>query len=318
MVVARVRRTILERGLIEPGMRVLCACSGGPDSAALVVVLSRLASELGFELEAASVHHGLRPEAGRDVAIAREQALAVGVAFHPLRVEVAGGESVQAAAREVRYRALADLAGEIGAARIATGHTRDDQAETVLMRILRGAGLRGLAGVQARRKDGVVRPLIDCRRVEVAAFARASCPRVADDRSNRDPRFERVRVRRDLLPALEREDSAVVEHLAELAEEAGAAREALADLADALLPQDEDAETIDLSKLVAAPVAVLRVGLQRLLEARTGLAVGRSHVTELARALTHGGEVWLPGGWVGRCSGDGVLELSGSLADEAG
>ncbi|HMI89850.1 MAG TPA: tRNA lysidine(34) synthetase TilS, partial [Polyangiales bacterium] len=140
MIVARVRRTLRERGLLEAGGRVLCACSGGPDSAALLVALAQLQVELDFTLEAASVDHGLRADAGLDVEIARDQARSVGVPFHALRVQVSSEGSLQAAARSARYGALHGLAASISASRLALGHTRDDQAETVLMRVLRGAG----------------------------------------------------------------------------------------------------------------------------------------------------------------------------------
>src|SRR5262245_8818481 len=130
--------------MIPRDARVLCACSGGPDSAAMLVALARLAPELGFELVAASVDHGLRADAAHDVAIASRQAAALQVPFHALRIEVAAGASIQAQARSARYEALLRLAAELGASRVAVGHTRDDQAETVLARLLRGSGLVGL------------------------------------------------------------------------------------------------------------------------------------------------------------------------------
>jgi len=201
-------------------MRVLAACSGGPDSAAMLLALARLANELDFGLEAASVDHGLREDAARDVEIAAEQAASAGVPFHGLRVEVAAQGSLQAAARSARYAALHELAVRLGAARIAVGHTLDDQAETVLLRVLRGSGLSGLAGVTPRRADGVIRPLIDCRRADVAAFAASRCTRIANDPSNVDARFERVRIRSEVLPRLSAENPVVVEHLADLADEA--------------------------------------------------------------------------------------------------
>src|SRR5690606_7331600 len=115
VIVARVRRSILERALLSRGERVLVACSGGPDSAALLHVLHRLAPSLGFELQAASVDHGLRPESAREVALAGELAHSLGVPFTPLSIEVPReGASLQAKARAARYAALLEQMKRIG------------------------------------------------------------------------------------------------------------------------------------------------------------------------------------------------------------
>ncbi|MDD9942146.1 MAG: tRNA lysidine(34) synthetase TilS, partial [Myxococcales bacterium] len=137
---ARVRRTLTERDLLAAGDAVVVACSGGPDSAALLAVLARLAPEFNLTLHAASVDHGLRQGAAADVEVARAQATRMGVPFHALRAHVPHGASVQGQARSARYAALSDLGASLGAACVAVGHTRDDQVETVLMRLLRGAG----------------------------------------------------------------------------------------------------------------------------------------------------------------------------------
>jgi tRNA(Ile)-lysidine synthase len=310
MIVARVRRTVRERGLIEPGMRVLAACSGGPDSAAMLVALARLREEFRFELEAASVDHGLRPDAAADVEVARAQACAVGVGFHPLRVQVSSSGSLQASARAARYDALFTLAGSLGAARIAVGHTRDDQAETVIMRMLRGAGLPGLAGIEPLRKDGVIRPLLDCRRADVGLFATQHCSALARDPSNEDRNYERVRVRRELMPWLEREDAAVVNHLADLAEDARAALSALAPQAEAVLATAiQGDESIELSALELAPRAIRALALRAWLARSTGCDPGRAHLSQLEQAASRDVEVWLPEGWVVRSTA-GRLRLS--------
>lgn len=295
----QVRRTIVARALIPPGARVLCACSGGPDSAALLVALARLAPELGFSVEAASVDHGLREQAARDVALARAQAESLGLPFHPLKVHVSLGGSLQAKARAARYAALQARAAELGATRIAVGHTRDDQAETVLLRLLRGSGLRGLGAIDPKRPDGVIRPLIDCDRTQVHQLARASFAEIALDPSNQDLRFERVRIRAHVLPVLLAEDPRLVRHLADLADEAREVRSPLRAAAVGLVERARvpgaEAESLRISVLADRPAQLRRAALREWLE-QLGIApLARAHLLELDHALLERrGHVWLP------------------------
>jgi tRNA(Ile)-lysidine synthase len=305
MVLAAVRRTLERRRLIEPGMRVLAACSGGPDSAAMLLALARLSSELDFELYAASVDHGLRPDSARDAAAAEAQARMLGVPFEALSVRVEAGASIQAAAREARYAALLAAARSVKAQRIAVGHTREDQAETVLMRLLRGAGLTGLSAIEPLREDGVARPLIDCARAEVQAFARAHFREIASDPANRDERFERVRVRHHLLPALLAEDKRVVEHLAELADDARDAASVLQAASRSVLERcRREAGSLGISELVVEAPAIRRGVLRLWAEHVSGERLGRAHMTQLDDLLLRGGEVWLPGGYAARRTSD--------------
>jgi tRNA(Ile)-lysidine synthase len=309
MVLARVRRTIVERGLIPRGASVLCACSGGPDSAALLYALARLGPELGFHLEAASIDHGLRPDAARDVACAGRQAAVLGVPFHGLRIQVGAGASLQAQAREARYAALLRLASERGASRVAVGHTRDDQAETVLARLLRGSGLQGLAAIDPCRADGVIRPLIDCERADVHAIARAHFSELAEDPSNLDPRFERVRIRAHVMPVLRAENPRLTEHLAALADEARDYRvplefAALAALSDASV----DARSIRISVLADRPLLVRHAALSAWLTREGVVPVSHSHVAELDHALrVRRGHIWLSHGFQARVDAAGDL-----------
>ena len=311
MLLAQVRRTIVERDLIPPNTRVLCACSGGPDSAAMLYALARLAPQLGFEVEAASVDHGLRPEAARDVVIAGRHAAALGVRFHPLAVQVRRGPSLQALARAARYAALQGLAASRGAARVAVGHTRDDQAETVLLRLVRGTGLHGLGAIDPCRADGVIRPLIDCDRTEAHRVARAQFEEVADDSSNSDVRFERVRLRAHVMPLLVAENPRLNEHLAALADEA---REYRVPLEQAVVEVLEEAhagaQSLYASVLADRPALLRRAALRAWL-ARHGIApVSRAHVVALDHALrVRRGHVWLSRGWSARIDRAGLLQL---------
>jgi tRNA(Ile)-lysidine synthase len=304
VILARVRRTILERALLSRGERVLVACSGGPDSAALLHVLQRLAPALGLTLHAASVDHGLRPGAASEVALAGALAASLGVPFTPLAVTVAReGASLQAQARDARYDVLFAEAARVGARALAVGHTLDDQAETVLARLLRGSSVSGLAGIAPRRADGVVRPLIDCRREEVHAYVARHGLCVAADPSNVDLRYERARIRASVLPALAAEDASVAVHLAQLADDARETAEAVGAAAAELLSRAEVEGGLDAAAVLDAPRAVRMEALSRFARRLTGVPAGRAHLLGLERALEGRGECLLPGGWLVRLVG---------------
>ncbi len=203
LAVDAVREAVVRGGLLGPGDHVLVAVSGGPDSVALLHALTLLRAELELELTVCHVHHGLRPEADRDAAFVEALAARLGCAAKVVRVQVprGGGRSPEEAARVVRHAALTRIARDVGAGRIALGHTADDQAETVLMRVLQGAGPRGLAGIPARR-GRIVRPLLEVDRASVLAHLAAHDLEAVDDATNRDTRFLRNRVRHEILPFL--------------------------------------------------------------------------------------------------------------------
>ncbi|HEY4394193.1 MAG TPA: tRNA lysidine(34) synthetase TilS [Polyangia bacterium] len=214
-----VLRTIATHALCARGDRVIVAVSGGPDSMALLHLLWEARERLGVELVVAGVDHGLRPAAAEELALVRARAEALGLPFARLWVDVAGGKrgpSWQDAARRARLAVLEALAVERRAQRIALGHQADDQAETVLFRIVRGTGLAGLAGIPYRRGP-FIRPLLDVRRAEVLRYLRRRSIPFVDDPSNADPRYARARVRHRLLPLLAEENPRVVEALVALA-----------------------------------------------------------------------------------------------------
>jgi tRNA(Ile)-lysidine synthase len=175
---------------------------------ALLHALWHLRREWNLALAAAYLDHGLRPEAAAEKSFVEQAALELGVPFLSERADVRAlaGEKhlpLQEAAREARYRFLTKAAGEISAAKIALGHTADDQAESVLMRLLRGSGTRGLSGIPPKREDLIIRPLIDVRRREVESFLLEKGVSFREDASNLSPRFLRNRIRHELLPVLE-------------------------------------------------------------------------------------------------------------------
>ncbi|MBI4515677.1 MAG: tRNA lysidine(34) synthetase TilS [Deltaproteobacteria bacterium] len=216
-----VRQTLERHAMVQSGDHVLVALSGGADSVATLAALVRLAPRLGLTVSAAHVHHGLRgAEADRDAEMAAVVAARLGAPFRAVRLPaaLARGGNLEERAREARYGALAAVAAEVGATKIATGHTRDDQAETVLMRIVRGCGPAGLAGILPLWRNGqVIRPLLECTRSEVEAFVAALQLPYCHDSSNQSRRFLRNRVRHELLPLLRQLNPRIDRALADLA-----------------------------------------------------------------------------------------------------
>ncbi|MBI4703490.1 MAG: tRNA lysidine(34) synthetase TilS [Deltaproteobacteria bacterium] len=228
-------RLIRDERLFGRGDLVLCACSGGADSLALLDALALLQRRVGHRVAAVGVDHGLRPAAAAELDLGAKLAARHGVPFERMGLCVAAGAGLQARAREARHLALQSAALRLGAAAIATGHTADDRAETLLMRLLRGAGPRGLAVLPARapapvtapgettpgRRIDLVRPLLRARRSDVLAHLGRRGLGFAEDPSNADRRFLRVRVRRELVPLLEELSPGVVAHLCALADMLG-------------------------------------------------------------------------------------------------
>ena len=186
--------------MLAGGETLVVAVSGGADSIALLHLLHAIAPAWRLALHVIHVDHGLRSDSAADARFVHELATRLGVTVHVERVQVGSG-SVEAAARIARYAALEAYADRVGAARIAVGHTLDDQAETVLMRVLDGAGVRGLAAIPPVR-GRIIRPLIEMRRDELRTLLTTEGLAWVEDPSNRDPKFRRNRIRHELLPLL--------------------------------------------------------------------------------------------------------------------
>nr|WP_279306669.1 tRNA lysidine(34) synthetase TilS [Microvirga solisilvae] len=208
---------------------ILAAVSGGPDSMAMMHLLARWASESRIPISVATVDHGLRPEAAEEAAFVAREAEALGLSHRTL---LWTGEKpatgLQEAAREARYRLLVQQAREDGASHLVTAHTLDDQAETVLMRLAKGSGLTGVAGMRRERdRDGIVhaRPLLAWPKAELLALCETNGWPFVTDPSNADERFARIRWRR-LMPLLAGE-GLDASRLARFAERAAQANEAL-------------------------------------------------------------------------------------------
>lgn len=211
---SKVLQTILRYHLFAPGDNVLVAVSGGPDSLCLLHLLSRLAGELNITLLAVYVNHGLRPEAAREAFYVKKMAAGLGLPAVIYRTDAGklareGGYSRQDAARRARYSCLRQAAERTGANCIVTAHHEDDRVESLLLRLIGGSGLDGLAGLRVKRRLAenllLARPLFHASRREITVYCRGHGLRPLLDRSNRETRALRNRVRLQLLPWLEQE-----------------------------------------------------------------------------------------------------------------
>ena len=226
-----------------PGTSVTCAVSGGADSISLLA----LAVASGCEPTAVHVDHGLRPGSAAEADVVAAAASRLGAGFRAERVQVAPGGNLEARARAARH---AVLPGDV-----LFGHTADDQAETVLLNLLRGAGVEGLAGIRADDRH----PILAVRRHETRTLCERLGLETVSDPSNDDPRHRRNRVRAEVLPLLD--DVAERDLVPVLARQAALLRE----VADLLVAQAELLDPTDVRMLVAAPPALARVAVRRWL-----------------------------------------------------
>jgi tRNA(Ile)-lysidine synthase len=264
-------------GLFKPlgGARtLLVAVSGGPDSTALLLMADDWARRRGrTRIEAATVDHCLRPESGEEAKAVAALCARLGVAHRVLQWKGPKPASrLQERAREARYRLLVDHANAIGADALLTAHHADDQAETVLFRLLRGSGVAGLRGMDlTTTRDGmtIARPLIGLKKRDLIAFVRARGAPFVDDPSNADPRFARTRLRA-LLERLS-EDGLDAAALDRLARRAGETEQALAHMTADVEARLGPEGAFDARALYAAPIAIV----QRILARRIAAAGGR-------------------------------------------
>ena len=310
-----------EAGDLPRGGALLAAVSGGPDSMALLASLAAVAPRFGTAVAAGHVDHGWRGERSRrDAAFVEAWCARRRIAYFEERLSAApGGRSREDAARELRYRALAAMRERAGASAIATGHTRDDAAETVLLALLRGRPLSGVSGIRRRREDGVVRPLLDVSRASVLAYLRERRIPYRRDATNDDPAFDRNWLRRRVVPLLERRfGSAVTANLAASAEALSRDREWI----DALFARDvlprldagNGGVAADAALLAALPSAALRRALLAMADRAGGRALSRAELLALEGLARSGAPFRFQ---AGRCvdfrSRRGVLTVRKSL-----
>jgi tRNA(Ile)-lysidine synthase len=306
----KVKKTIEKYHMIRSGDRVLVAVSGGPDSVALLAVLHKLAPELGFTIVVAHLNHGLRPEADGEEHLVRDLCLSLGLQMESARVDIldlsrSQGKSVEDMARSVRYSFLDEAACRVCADRIALGHHLHDQAETVLMNLLRGSGPEGLKGMQPVRDRRYVRPLLYTSNVEILAFLGGEGLQFALDHSNEDTKYLRNRIRHELLPLLDRQYKTGIERiLVQTAEITGREDDFMQDqvrlvLADWKISEAALNVCLDVSKLRVLHEALARRIIKTLLERFSPDAKGVFHahiqaVLDLAFTGKPSGRLHLP------------------------
>lgn len=293
--------------LLPQGSVVLCAVSGGRDSVALLHLLRSLSGEMGFALEAAHFNHCLRPTADRDETFVRDLCRSWGVPLTVGRGDVSAfarreGLSVEDAARQLRYRFLEETAHTVGAGRIAAAHHRQDNAETVLLHLLRGAGLRGLTGM-APIRGILVRPLLETDRADIDAYIQENGLPFVEDETNQDTSYTRNRLRLEVMPLLEEMAPGCTRRIAETAGLLRADSRHLEGEAAAALPAGD---ALPLAALEGRDEAIRR-RMVRALARQAGVEL-TARQTEAALSLGSGGHLDLPGGW-SLCRREGALRL---------
>jgi tRNA(Ile)-lysidine synthase len=291
------------------GATLVAALSGGADSVALVHTLQALSRRFGFRVVAAHLDHGLRAGSKADAAVCRRLCRSLGLPFRSRRADVSArarrdGGGVEDAARAERYAFLESVRAREDARFVVLAHTRDDQAETVLLRLLRGSGSLGLGAMRVQAGT-LLRPMLRVSRQDVIAHLGAHGLSWSEDPTNADPAFVRNRVRLELIPYLEaRFNPAIRDALARtaavLADEADALLQLAAPLA-ARVATEGATSVLDRRAVASAPPAVARVAVRRAIRAAGGLrGVALEHVDAIVRlarrAATSGRRVALPGG----------------------
>ncbi|HUB77977.1 MAG TPA: tRNA lysidine(34) synthetase TilS [Bryobacteraceae bacterium] len=312
MLLSTVAATIRSHQMFGRGQRVGVAVSGGADSVCLLHVLLELAPEWDLRLAVLHLNHGLRGEEScQDERFVRDLAGRLGVPVIVRSVNVAASrDNLEQAGRRARLAFFHEQIAAGDVARVATGHTLNDQAETTLFRFLRGAGGAGLAGIRVATSEGLVRPLLEVTRAEVEEYLRERGIAWREDSSNADRRFARNRIRHQLLPQLAAEwNPAIVETLGRAADWAAAEEqyweEEIGRLAAQFRLEGDGSVLVRTEVLRQLPLAAARRLVRHALETAKGdlLGIGFEHIAEILRIalseLGHG-RVQVPGAEVER------------------
>ncbi|MEJ1154417.1 tRNA lysidine(34) synthetase TilS [Microbacterium marmarense] len=295
------------------GTTVIVAVSGGADSLALAAAVAFEAPKLSITAISVTVDHSLQPGSAEVAAKAADQASALGLESRVVTVDVGHDGGPEASARSARYAALGGVAREVSAAAVITGHTLDDQAETVLLGLARGSGAASLQGMAVESElngTSIVRPLLEVRRTSTRAACAAQHLAPWEDPHNDEARFARVRVRTTVLPMLETElgpgiAEALARTAAQLREDAEAFDEMINETIEDIVEHAEAGISVSAPALAANPAALRHRIIRHVVAAEFHQSLTRSQTLEVARLVTH---------W----SGQGAIDLPGCQARRIG
>ncbi len=307
-----VRKTLQKYDMVQPGDRVVVAVSGGADSVALLHALWAIRLDSHFSVVVAHLDHGLRPEGEKEALWVGKVARKLGIPFHRGKVDVRSFQkekalTLQEAARELRYSFLGGVAGKCGANKIALGHTADDQAESLIIRLLRGSGTRGLSGIPPMRDGIYIRPLIETWRKEIEDYLKDQRIAYLTDPSNQCLQYLRNRIRHELLPLLQQYNPRIRQILVQMADLFRAEEDFWKKHLEEKFPavvrsRKKDALSLDIPCLVSQPLPVRLRCLRRAVETVQG------HLRRVS--LSH---IWAIQGLLGATEPNKILRLPQGL-----
>ncbi|MCX7943722.1 MAG: tRNA lysidine(34) synthetase TilS [Deltaproteobacteria bacterium] len=272
----KVKQFLETNRLVKSGDNVLLAVSGGPDSMVLLDIMRNISKIMKFKIGVAHINHQIRPDSHKDLKFVDDECKRLNIPFYGREIFIFGAKksqrkSLEQIAREQRYNALFSIAQEFGYNLIATGHTKTDQAETVLMRIISGTSIRSLSGILVKRDQMIIRPLLSLSRSEVMEYAKENNIKFVEDTTNRDKRYLRNRIRLELMPFIKKEFNPSIEDaLCSIAEDAVNLRSILTDRLSPFLEKvryDEDSSiaTFSRSDFLLVPQELRRYFLLEIL-----------------------------------------------------
>ncbi|MFH1395255.1 MAG: tRNA lysidine(34) synthetase TilS [Candidatus Omnitrophota bacterium] len=280
-----VKDTVKHNNMFQKGDRVLAAVSGGADSVCLLKTLLEIRKKMHMEIVVANMDHCLRGiESANDSCFVKELAMNLGVDFIHKKIDVKKGRnkknSIEECAREERYRFFKNAAQAKNCNVIATGHTMDDQAETVLMRIIYGASLSGIAGIPAVRDENgfrVVRPLINSERTDIIAFLQETGLNYVEDKSNFDTKFARNSIRHEVIPFLKNYNPRIKRTLSNLAESLREDYVFLSSEREKRLKKYDNINSVKIEDVILQPKAIRKEIFKKLFKKTGGILKKLTH-----------------------------------------
>ena len=311
--VAKIRRHITEHHLLQKGDKVLVALSGGADSVALLHILNSLKEELAIALYAAHFNHGIRgEEADRDESFCKALCEKMDVYFFTFQADVPSiakryGESVELCGRKMRYDFLQWVCDDkLGAAKIATAHHSDDNAETVLWNLTRGAGLSGLAGIPVKR-DTIIRPLLCCTRAEIEAYCAENDLAYVTDSTNLSDDYTRNKLRHRVMPVLRELNPSVGESIGRTSAILREADEYLSQISEKELKSAKIPYGWSCERLLQCEPIILKYAVKNILE-KAAAPVDFQHTALIIEAMRSHCAVDIGGGYTVSCA-QGILRI---------